>query len=483
MSTITGHEADSEPYGLQTVAAVALAQAEPAVQADGLPEGRRFWAMAAVIVSVALATLDTAIANTALPTIGASLDITAAASVWVITSYQLTMVAALLPFASLGDIIGHRRVYIGGLALFTLASLLCALSSNLPELAAARAIQGVGAAAIMSVNSALVRFIFPANRLGRGIGLMAMTVALGFALGPTVAAGILAVAHSWTWLFAINVPFGIAALLLAVPMLPQTPRSSARFDYFAALLNAAAFSLAIFALGKMAHGASLSEVFGELGCSAILWIMLFQWQAGQASPMFPTDLFKLPVFALSSLTAVCAFAAQGLAFVSLPFLFQVELGHSAVETGLLFTPWPVTVAVMGIVAGRLSDRFTAAILGGLGLAILAAGLLLMAVLPPAPGNFDIGWRLVVCGIGFGLFQAPNLRALMMSVPAARSGGASGIVASSRLTGQATGAALVALCFGISAANGPALALTLGAVFAAGGCVASFLRLVPRPAAV
>ena len=157
------------------------------------------------------------------------------------------------------------------------------------------------------------------------------------------------------------------------------------------------------------------------------------------------------------------------------------LGHSAVETGLLLTPWPVMTAIMAPIAGPLSDRYPPAILGGIGLAILGVGLALMATLPGHPGTLGIVWRMLICGAGFGFFQSPNLRAIMSSAPPERSGGASGIVATSRLVGQALGAALVALCFGISLQRGPLLALALGAIFAAGGSLISFSRLAAKPA--
>jgi MFS transporter, DHA2 family, multidrug resistance protein len=202
-----------------------------------------------------------------------------------------------------------------------------------------------------------------------------------------------------------------------------------------------------------------------------------------AAPMLPVDLFRRPVFALSAATSFCSFAAQGLAYVALPFYFETVLGRSAVETGLLLTPWPVVVGILAPIAGNLSDRYNPGMLGGFGLAGLSLGMVLMATMPADPSVFDIVWRMAVCGGGFGFFQSPNLRALMSSAPPGRSGGASGIVATARLMGQTVGAALVALCFNISATHGPALALALGAGFAAAASVASFLRLLaPAPAA-
>jgi DHA2 family multidrug resistance protein-like MFS transporter len=245
-------------------------------------------------------------------------------------------------------------------------------------------------------------------------------------------------------------------------------------------LNAATFGLLIFGIGEASHGASHVVTLCVLLGSAVAGVLLVRRQLEHPAPMLPVDLYRRPMFALSSLTAMCSFAAQGLAFVSLPFYFQTVLGRTAVETGLLLTPWPVVTAIMAPIAGPMSDRYPPAILGGIGMAALCLGLTLMANLPAHPSTLDIVWRMVICGGGFGFFQSPNLKAIMSSAPPERSGSASGIVATSRLLGQSTGAALVALCFGISMMHGPALALALGAAFAGVAALVSFSRLLaPR----
>lgn len=435
--------------------------------------------MVAVLTGVALATLDTAIANTALPTIAADLGVDPSASVWIVNAYQLAVVATLLPIAALGEIVGQQRIYIAGFILFTAASLVCALAWSLPTLVAARVFQGIGASALMAVNIALIRFIYPAHQLGRGVGLNALVVGVGFAVGPTVASLIL-VAAPWPWLFAINVPIGLGALVLAWSALPDTGRSGNRFDVPGAFLNAGAFALLVLGLGEAAHQGPLWRILTEIGGSIACGALLLRRQAGHPAPMLAADLLKRPLFALSAATSVCSFAAQGLAFVSLPFLFQHTLGRTQVETGFLMTPWPVVVALMAPLAGRLSDRYPPGLLGGIGLAALAFGMGLLAAMPNDPSILGICWRMAICGAGFGFFQAPNLRAIMTSAPAARSGGASGIVATSRLLGQTMGAALVAACFVIADLHGPALALGLGGVFAGVASAVSFLRLTIRP---
>lgn len=445
---------------------------------DGLTGPRLILAVTTLVIAVGMASLDTSIANTALPTIATDLNATPADSIWVVNAYQLALVVSLLPFASLGEIIGYRRVYVWGLAVFTVASLLCAVSWSLPTLTAARIVQGFGASGIMSVNTALIRFIYPSRALGRGVGNNALVVAVSTAIGPTIAAGILSFG-TWQWLFAVNVPLGLIAFVLALRVLPDTKRSPHKFDFGSAALNAATFGLLIFGIGEAAHSADLIITASVLAAACICGAALIHRQLGLPAPMLPVDLYRRPMFALSSLTALCSFSAQGLAFVSLPFYFQTGLGLSAVETGLLLTPWPVMTAIAAPIAGPLSDRYPPAVLGGIGLAVLGIGLALIASLPGHPGTFGIVWRMMICGAGFGFFQSPNLRAIISSAPPERSGGASGIVATSRLVGQAIGAALVALCFGISMLRGPSLALALAAMFSLAGSVVSFSRLAAR----
>src|SRR6201990_1183899 len=226
----------------------------PVPPMDGLPPELRRWAVAAIFTALALASLDTAIANIALPTIAADLHVGPADVIWVVNAYQIAMVATLLPLAALGEVVGHRRIYLGGLLLFTLASLFCACAWSLPSLLTARVLQGLGAGGIMSVNTALVRFVYPGRLQGRGFGHNALVVATAFTLGPTIASAILAIGP-WPWLFAVNLPFGIIAMLIGLKTLPPTPRAVHSFDIFGAVLAAGCLGLFIIGIGSAAHKA------------------------------------------------------------------------------------------------------------------------------------------------------------------------------------------------------------------------------------
>ena len=434
--------------------------------------------MFSVVLAVAMASLDTSLTNTALPTIASDLNTTAADSIWVVSAYQLAMVATLLPMAALGEIIEHRRVSLAGLVLFTLASIACGFADSLGTLVAARALQGLGGSAMMAVNLALVSRIYPPEQLGRGAGFNAFVVGLCFAIGPTLSSVVLAFA-TWPWLFLAKIPFCLLALVAGWRGLPATRRSAHRFDSVASLLSAGVFGCFVLLLGEFTHQAPLQRLLIEASIVMVCLIALLLRQAGHPAPILATDLYRRPVFALSSLVAMCSFTAQGAAFVALPFLFQHELGRTEVATGLLITPWPAVVALLAPVAGPWSDRLPAAWLCGIGLGLLALGLGLLARLPIGAGDLAIVWPMMIAGLGFGLFQAPNLRSLLASAPAHRSGGASGVIATSRLIGQSTGAALVAACFVWAPDRASALALWAGAGFAAVGAVASFARLHVR----
>src|SRR5665213_745481 len=240
---------------------------------DGLPWERRRWAVAALFTALAMASLDTAIANIALPAIAVDLHVSPADVVWVVNVYQIALVATLLPLGALGEIVGHERIYLGGLLLFTLASLGCACAWSLDSLLVARALQGLGASGIMSVNSALIRFVYPSRLLGRGYGHNALVVGVAYTLGPTIASGILAVG-SWPWLFAINIPFGVVAMGIGLKTLPAIPRAVHGFDFAGALLTACCLGLFIIGVGSAAHKASPGPVSLELTAAILLgWLL------------------------------------------------------------------------------------------------------------------------------------------------------------------------------------------------------------------
>ncbi len=236
-------------------------------------------AFSTLAMALTMAVLDGNIVNVALPTMARQFTVAPESATWIVNAFQLAVTVSLLPLAALGDMYGYRRVYWWGLAVFTLASLACALAPTFALLTAARLIQGLGAAGIMSVNIALIRFIYPHSRLGQGVGNMAVVVAVASAASPSVAAAILSVA-SWHWLFLVNVPIGALALVMAARTLPATPRAAGRLDLISVVLNALAFGLLIAGINRIGQGEACGRRSSRLGS---LWRSASYWSGGNSS--------------------------------------------------------------------------------------------------------------------------------------------------------------------------------------------------------
>jgi DHA2 family multidrug resistance protein-like MFS transporter len=300
-------------------AASADARVDPVV-VDGLPPPQRRRAMLVIILGIAVAVLDGTIMNLALPGIARELNATPSQAIWVINAYQIATLVMLLPLATLGDLVGYRRVYLVGMALFAVASLGAMVAPTLGALIAARAVQGLGAAGIMAVNAALVRLIFPRAQLGRGMATNSMVVATASVAGPSVAAAILSVA-SWPWLFALNLPLGAVVLVLGWYALPRNATAAtagARISPLDVLLNILMFALVFIGADRLGvreggTGAVPLDAFAMLGAGVLIGVLYVRRQRARVAPLFPVDLLRIPVFALSMGTSVTAFCAQMLA--------------------------------------------------------------------------------------------------------------------------------------------------------------------------
>jgi DHA2 family multidrug resistance protein-like MFS transporter len=449
---------------------------------DGMPFGLpRILAVATITIGLTMSVLSNSMVNMALPYMAADLGITAESSIWIVNAYQIALMVFLLPVAALADIVGYRVVYRWGLALFCLTSVACVLAPSLPWLIAARVLQGLSGSAIMSVQPALVRAIYPRAALGRGLGFNTTVVAGSMAAGPSIGAALLAIS-SWPILFAFYVPLGIVAFALANKYLPQTAHARRPFDVPSAILSGITFGLLIHGIDGVAHGHPWPVIVAEIAAAAVLGTIFVRRQLRLADPMMPVDVFARPIFALSISSSTCNFTAQGLALVSLPFFFHTVLGKSAADTGILLTAWPAALAITAPIAGRLADRHHAGLLGAIGLTIMTSGLVLTALLPTDPSTLNILWRLALCGIGFGIFASPNNRLMMNAVPRERSGSAGGTIATARTLGQTMGAALVALTFalfdfsGSGAATAAQAAIWLAAGFCATALAVGSLRI-------
>lgn len=441
---------------------------------DGLPKPRRFLAVAAISAGTALTIIDGGVANVALPTIARDLNVGSSAVVTVVTVYQLILAMALLPFSGLGDRIGLKRMYQYGQLVFTVATILCFFAKSLPFLLVVRAVQALGAAAALSVSSALIRSIYPARQLGRGLGINSVVVSSSAALAPTIGGLVLAIAP-WPWVFASAVPFAIISLVLG-RSLPEPRKRDEPFDVVGAIMCAAMFGLVIGGAESGVHGDSpvVSAAIVLTGI-AIGWVFVRRERA-ETKPILPIDLLARPVLALSAVGAYTAFIASMTLLLSTPFRLTHGYGFSAAEVGAAIAPWPLTNMIVAPLAGWLSDRYPAGILGGIGMAISIAALLLIAFMPADPSYFDVAWRMALCGSGFGMFLPPNARLIIGSAPRDRAAAAGGLVSTVRLVGQTTGATLVAalLALGIGAGATPPL-VAAGLALVAGLCSLSRLR--------
>lgn len=439
---------------------------------DGLPSPRRYMAVGVLLMTLVLVVLDGAIANVALPSIAASFGADASSTVWVVSGYQLAVLVALLPCGALGEIYGPRRVFLLGVALFTVSSAACAFAGSLPVLVAARFVQGLGAGAIMATGPMNLRVSVPQRLLGTVIGFNAMTIAISAAAGPGVAGAILSLA-SWPWLFAVNIPLGIAVLSFG-GLLGHLDGVKRRLNIAALGANTATFILFFCGADRIASAPVSGSIM--IGASFLCLAALLFVERKSAAPIVPTDLLADPAFRFAVIASVSCFTGQMLSYVALPFYLQHSLHMSPVQAGLYMMPWPIATIVIAPISGRLADRFKTAWLCAAGGGLLAIGLLIAGFAPPDPRAIAFLVGTVIAGTGFGLFQTPNNRILLLSAPKARSGAAGAMQGTARLMGQTLGAISMSIIFATVPLTGaPSLALVLAGICAAVAGLVSLSR--------
>ena len=433
---------------------------------------RQAVAIAALLAAMVLVVLDAAITNVALPTIARALRTTPAMSVWIITAYQSALVMLLLPCAALGESLGYRRIFMSGVVVFVAASALCAVSPSMPWLIAARFVQGLGGAAIMALGVALLRLVVPHHRLATAISWNAMVVAMTSAAGPAIGAAILSAA-SWPWLFAVNVPLG-ALVLAASRALPDVNGSSRPLDLFSAALNAAAF--ASFVVGAELLADRPQPAVALLAVAGALVVVLVRRESPKEAPLIPIDLLRSHSFRVSVIASILCFSGMTMGLVAIPFYLQHGLGQDAWSTGLYLTPWPLTVAIVAPLTGRFANQAWSARLCTTGGVILTAGLVAAALWPLHGHPLPLAWFTMTCGLGFGLFQVPNNRNMLLSAPRERSGAAGGMQGTARLTGQTAGAIIMTLLFSMTSVGAaPRIGLAVASLLTLAAGLVSTLR--------
>jgi EmrB/QacA subfamily drug resistance transporter len=436
----------------------------PRTQAPAPGAGR---SLALLLIGAFMALLDTTIVNVALPSVQDGLGASSSQLEWVVSGYMLALGLTLIPAGRIGDRIGHHRMYVAGLALFTLASLACGLAQDPGQLIAARVVQGLGAGAFFPAIAALIQLLYAGPARGKAFGALGAVIGLSTALGP-LAGGLLiqaaGVEHGWRWVFLVNVPIGLVAVPLAFALLPKdTARSNGqRVDTVGvALLSAALLALLVPLIEGQRRGWP-AWTYGCLALSVLLLIALAWWlvrlERRGGDPLIPPHLVRDRSFAAGTVLALVYFAGFTSVFFTLSILWQVGLGHSALSAGLVTLPFPAG----SLVTAALSDRFSARLGRNvlvLGCAMVAAGLLALLLIlhatSPDPSGWQLALPLLVAGLGNGLFIAPNIDFVLSAVPPQEAGAASGVLNTGQRVGAAIGIAVIGtILFGTLDIAGP-----------------------------
>lgn len=435
---------------------------------------KKYIAVIALQIVLVMTVLDVTLVNVALPVIAHQFNISNSLSIWMITIYQLVITMLLLPVSSFGDLHSYKRTFLTGVVIFTFSSALCAASNNFTTLVIARGIQGIGAACVMGVNIALVRLIYPREILGRGMALNAMCIAIATAAGPTIAGALLSIA-SWHWLFLINVPLGFLAFFIGLKLLPNNPKreSKPRFDWLSAIENMIVFGLIFYALGNFSRKGDLFTNSLILAAGISIGFFYLRRQFHHEQPLLPVDLFRNSMYTMSIITSVCSFIAQNITMIALPFLYLQSYHFSEITTGLLMTPWPLATMIVSPIAARYVEKHNPGVTAAMGMAVFIVGVVLLLSTGSNPAEWNIAWRMAVCGIGFGMFQTPNNIVMVMATPVHRSGGAGGMQSTARLVGQTLGATTVSFVFALIANDEKAVWVCLSVSVAFALCAGAF----------
>ena len=447
-----------------------------AAQRDGLPLPERFYALISTSIGTFTSTLDFGVVNVALPTISLAFGVTPSEAIWVITAYQLAVVASLLLFAALGDSFGIKRVYVPALFAFMFGSIGCALSPALGILLFMRVLQGLSSSANMVTTAPMNRMLYPHTMLGRAIANNSLFVAAGSAVGPTVGGLILAVAP-WQALFWVNVPILLIGGAFGLRFLPDSSGTGKRVDVLSVVLCAAGLCALIYGLQDISLHDAPARIITIVGIGALTTAIFIARQLRLAHPLLAVDLFRLPMVSRSVIAGSLTYLAFGAGFVSLPFYLQRVLGRTPFETGLLMAAWPLATIAATRVVGPLTDRYSPSLLGSIGLATATAGFLLFVLVPAS--TFALVAAAAICGTGMGLFQTPNNYAIIRSTPPHETGRATGIITTIRTCANTSGAAVVAIAFGIGGVS--TAGLWISAAACALGAIVSVSRVGLEPA--
>ncbi len=405
-------------------------------------------AMFTVWIGVFMATLDGSIVNVALPTLTEYFKTDITTIEWVVMAYLLTITSLLLSLGRLSDMFGRKTIFAGGLAIFTIGSGLCAVSTTEGQLILYRVIQGVGAAMLMATGVAIITHAFPPRERGKAIGLIGTVVAIGSMAGP-ITGGFLIENVGWQSIFYINIPVGMFGTAMAVRILrkEETIWRGQTFDVAGALtlfISLVSLLLALSRGQELGWGSNyITFLFG----SSILFFILFIIAENKArQPMMELRHFRNRPFAAANISALISFIAMFSVILLMPFFLEKELGYSPQEVGVVFLAVPLVMSVVSPVSGWLSDRTSSYILSSIGVGIASISILWLGFLDSSSGFLDVVLRLSLLGLGMGLFQAPNNSIIMGSLPKEQLGIAAGTLGTMRNMGMVIGVAVSGAVF-------------------------------------
>ncbi len=442
---------------------------------------RKWWTLIAVCVAMFMLLLDITVVNVALPEIQRSLHSSFPDLQWVVNAYALTLAAFLLTSGSVADLIGRRRVFVAGLVVFTTASAVCGLSTTPLMLNLARAVQGTGGAMLFATSLALVAQAFHGKERGTAFGVYGAVIGAAVAVGPVVG-GIITSSIGWQWIFVVNVPIGVVAVFITLTQVADSRDPNASGVDWAGLITfSGSLFLLVYALVQgNEKGWGSTEIVCCLAGSAILIITFVIVERLQSRPMLDLTLFRVPAFTGANIVAFTLAGSFFAMFLYLTLYIQDVLGYSPLQAGLRFLPSTILSFIVAPIAGKLSVRVPVRLLMGSGLVLIGIGLLTMTTVDAASGWTVLIPGFVLAGTGVGLVNPPLASTAIGVVPNERSGMASGINATFRQVGIATGIAGLGAVFQHSVSHGTTAALQASghareALIAAHGKLATLLE--------
>jgi EmrB/QacA subfamily drug resistance transporter len=407
-------------------------------------ENKKWWTLAAVAFGLFMIMLDNTIVNVALPSIERSLHMSISSLEWIVTAYALTFAALLITGGKLGDLYGRRKMFIAGLAVFTLASLACGLAPSAGFLIGARAVQGVGAALMNPATLSIITATFPPKERGQAIGIWAGVSALALAIGPLVG-GLIVDNINWHWIFYVNVPVGVAGILVSRWVIAESRDTSHEqsIDLPGLITSSGALlSLSYALIEGNRHGWGSPEIIGLFVGSAVLLAVFIALELRQRLPMLDLGLFRIGAFAGANIVAMLVSLGMFGVFFFISLYVQNVLGYSPTKAGAIFLPMTILIILIAPIAGKLSDRVGSRWLMGAGMGILGVSLLLYQRIGLHTGFWSLLPQLVLGGVGMALTMSPMTSAAMGAVPVDKAGVGSGVLNSFRQVGGSLGIALM-----------------------------------------